>query len=472
MKKIPVSGGAPLAICDAGTSAGASWGADGTIVFAPSTTSGLWRVSAAGGEPKMLTSPDHTKGEYSHRHPQILPGGKGVLFTALGGFGWDESQVEVLRFDTGERSILVRGGNTGYFVAPGFLVYYRAGDLFAVPFNLAEMEVTGDTPVTVVEGVRQNNGPRGALYSVTAAGTLAYLPGVAGSGQFEARLAWVDRQGNIAPIPAPSRAYFSPVLSPDGKQVAVNITSGTVQIWIYDLARGTLTPLGSQETSNLNPIWTPDGKPVVYRSARDGNFNVYWRAADGSGSEERLTTSDNSQQPDSWSPDGQSLAFDEINPATGREIWMLRLSDRKAEPFLRSAFNQNDGEFSPDGRWLAYSSNESGGSEVYVQPYPGPGKKWQISVGGGNFPRWNPSRGELFYNSGDKTMVVDVVTSPTFSAGKPKLLYEGPDSGLPSPDGKRFLIVQSVEPPQPPTQIDIVLNWIEELRRLVHAGSK
>ncbi|MGB6198463.1 MAG: protein kinase [Candidatus Acidiferrales bacterium] len=471
MRKIPVSGGAPLAICDAGIDAGASWGADGTIVFAPSSNSGLWRVSAAGGEPKMLTTPDHTKGEYSHRYPQILPGGKGVLFTALGGMGWDESQVEMLRFDTGERSILVRGGNTGRFVAPGFLVYDRAGDLLAVPFNLARMEVTGDTPVTVVEGIRQNNGAVSALYSVSTAGTMAYLPAAAGSLQFERRLAWVDRQGNIEPIPAPPRAYSDAELSPDGKQVAVTIISGTVQIWIYDLARGTLTPLTTQQVSNGVPVWTPDGKRVAYRSSRDGNFNLYWRPADGSGSEERLTTSDNTQTPDSWSPDGQSLAFNEVNPTAGREIWMLRLSDRKPQPFLRSAFSEGGAEFSPDGRWLAYSSNESGGNEVYVQPYPGPGKKWQVSVGGGIGPRWNPNGRELFYNDGDKIMVVDVTTSPTFSAGQPRLLYEGP-GGPPSPDGKRFLTIQSVEPLRPATQIDIVLNWNEELKRLVHTGSK
>jgi serine/threonine protein kinase/Tol biopolymer transport system component len=474
MKKVPVGGGAPLTLCDAGsTSGGASWGPDGTIVFSPSAqagTAGLSRVPAAGGEAKVLTTPDIAKGEYSHRYPQILPDGKAVLFTALNGFGWDESRVELLRLDTGERRVLIRGGHTGRFLPTGQLIYYRSGALLAVPFDLARLEVTSNTHVTVADGVLQSGGAVGAAYAVSAASVLAYIPAVAR--QFEQRLVWVDRQGKIEPLAAPTRAYFQrAALSPDGQQVAVSITSGTDELWLYDLQRGSLTRLASEQASTLDPVWTPDGRRIAYRSNRTGNWNLYWRPVDGSGSEERLTTSDHNEMPFSWSPDGKVMAFTETNPTTS-DIWMLPLeSDRKPQPFLKTRFTNFGPHFSPDGRWLAYASDESGGTQVYVQPYPGPGRKWQISIDGGNAPEWNPKGRELFYRNGDKTMVVDVTTSPTFSAGKPRVLYDGP-AGVVSPDGQRFLAVQAVEPERPPTQINIALNWFEELKRRVPTANK
>jgi eukaryotic-like serine/threonine-protein kinase len=466
LKKVSLGSGAPLTVCDAGPSGGASWGADDSIVFAPSSTSGLWRVSAAGGEPQMLTNPDPTKGEYSHRYPQILPGGKAVLFTALNGFGWDETRVEVLRLDTRERRVLIQGGHTGRYVSSGHLIYYRAGALLAVPFDPTRLQVTSTAPVSIAEDVRQSGGTTGAAYSSSAGGTLAYIPAAGGSRQFEQRLVWVDRQGRIEPLPAPPRAYAGAALSPDGRQVGVYITSGVEELWIYDLLRGALSRLTSGQGSSRNPVWTPDGTRVAYRSNRGGPWNMYWRPSDGSGSEERLLTSDSNQTPRSWSSDGQLLAFDELNATTGYDIWVLRLRDRKAQPFLRTPFTEDAPHFSPDGRWLAYVSDESGGAEVYVQPYPGPGGKWRISTDGGGTPQWNPNGRELFYVSGDKTMVVDIATVPTFRAGKPRLLYQGP-SGDPSPDGQRFLAVQPVEPEQPPTQIHVMLNWFEELKRLV-----
>jgi Tol biopolymer transport system component len=477
LKKVSIHGGVPVTLCDAGLGAGASWGTDDTIVFVPTRDSGLWRVPAAGGKAQVLTTPDPAKGEYSHRYPQILPGGRGVLFTALHGFGWDESRIELLRLDTKERNILVRGGHTGRYIPGGYLIYYRAGSLLAVPFNLARLELTSTAPVTVGDGARQSRGSMGADYSVSTTGTLAYIS--ANPHQFESRLVWVDRQGVVQPIPAPPRGYSSPALSRDGKLVAVNVTSDTEQLWTYDLARGTLTQLPSEQGSSREGVWTADGKRVAYRSNRAGTWNLFWRSSDGSGSEERLTTSDKHHIPDSFSPDGQLLAFEESNPTTGEDIWVLRLGDpsassgqaRKVEPFLRTPFNESDAQFSPDGRWLAYASDESGGYEVYVQPYPGPGGKWRVSSGGGNTPRWNPNGRELFYQSGDKMMTVDVTTSRSFSAGTPKMLFEGQDLGWDvSPDGQRFLMVKPVEQQPAATQINIVLNWFEELKRRVPAG--
>jgi serine/threonine-protein kinase len=388
MKKAPVADGAPLSVCESGVG-GASWGTDDTIVFSDGVH--LLGVSAAGGKPKILTTPDFAKGEYSHRYRQILPGGKDVMFTALDGCGWDESRIEVLRLDTGERRVLIRGGHTGRFLPSGHLVYYRAGALLAVPFDLAHIEVKGNAPVTVADGVLQNNGTIGAAYAVSTTGVLAYIPAL-GAHQFEQRLVWVDRGGKIEPLAAAARTYSNAALSPDGQHVAVSITSSTSVLWIYDLTRGSLTQLTSEQSTSSNPLWTPDGRRVVYRSNKAGIWNLYWRPADGSGAEERLTTSDNSDTPYSWSPDGKVLAF-----AKGsHDIWILPLGgDRKAQPFLQTPSISTSPQFSPDGRWLAYISEESGGAQVYVQPYPGPGGKWQVSTDGGTLPQWNPNSREL-----------------------------------------------------------------------------
>jgi eukaryotic-like serine/threonine-protein kinase len=476
MKKVSINGGAPMTLCDAGNNGGASWGPDDTIVFASTRNSGLWRVSAAGGQPQELTTPDPATGEYSHRYPQVLPGAKGVVFTSLNGFGWDESRIELLRLDTRERRVLVHGGHTGRFVLSGHLIYYRAGSLLAVPFDLARMQVTGNAPVTIASGVRQSSGAVGADYSVSSGGTLVYVS--ASPRQFESQLVWVDRQAKVQTIPAPPRAYSGPALSRNGKQVAVTITSDTEQLWTYDLARGALSQLTSEQSSNRDAVWTPDGKRVAYRSNRAGSWNMFWRPIEGSGSEERLRTSDRLNEPYSFSPDGRLLVFSEVDPATGVDIWVLRLGDHTAQPLLRTPFNETAARFSPDGRWLAYASDESGGFEVYVQPYPGPGGKWRVSSGGAGAPRWNPNGRELFYVSGDKMMAVEVTTSPSFSVGMPHMLFEEPNfnNGVfnwdVSPDGQRFLMVKPVEEQQAATHLDVVLNWFEELKQKVPTGKK
>ena len=261
------------------------------------------------------------------------------------------------------------------------------------------------------------------------------------------------------------------------------------QTLLYDLSRETLTRLTFEGNANLNPVWTPDGKRIAFESNREGPYNVFWQLADGSGGLERLTTSEYLHAPMSWSPDGQLLAFVEVTPTTGVDIWVLRMGDpspgsgqvRKAQPFLRTPFNEGAARFSPDGRWLAYISDESGRFEVYVQSYPGPGGKWQISTEGGTEPVWTRNGRELFYRSGDKMMAVDVATQPGFAAGKPRMLFEGPyePAQIPvanydvSPDGQRFLMLKPVEQAQAaPTQINVVLNWFEELKRRVPPGTK
>jgi dipeptidyl aminopeptidase/acylaminoacyl peptidase len=207
---------------------------------------------------------------------------------------------------------------------------------------------------------------------------------------------------------------------------------------------------------------------------------MFWQPADGSGGAERLSVSEYQQVDGSWSPDGQVLAFVEVNPTTGRDIWTLRVSgDRKPQPFLRTQFNETTPQFSPDGRWLAYASDESGRYEIYVQPYPGPGGKWQISTEGGTEPVW-AHNGEIFYRSGEKMIAVETTTTPIFSAGKPKVLFAGqyapslltaPNYDV-SPNGQRFVMIKEDEQAATATQINVVLNWFEELKRRVPTGTK
>lgn len=480
LKKVSVNAGAIQILCDApggGGGQGGSWGPDNSIYFALTSVSGLWKVSAAGGTPTEVTRLDRSNGEVSHRWPQLLPGGKAVLFTVWTGPGWDQRQIHAQSLETGERHLLVRGGDTGRHVSTGQLVYAARGDaLMAVPMDLGRLEVTGAAPVPLAEQVR--GGGEGVHYAVSNLGELAYVPGSVR--RFEHRLVWVDRKGAVEPLSAPTREYVNAAISPDGSQAAVEIYAGTLGVWIYDFSRATLIPFTTPNSSSQAPVWTPDGSRVVYRGTRGGFRNLFWKDVDATSEEERLTTKeDTNQTPGSWSPDRTWLAFSETSQSTGTDIWLLHLNgDRKPQAFLATQFDERNPRLSPDGRWLAYTSNESGRMEVYVQPFPGPGGKRLISTEGGTEPVWSRNGRELFYLSGDKFMAVDIATQPTLSAGSPRLLFEGRyvtsltgSSGYDiSPDGQRFLRVQAIEPDLPATQINVVFNWFEELKQRVPAA--
>jgi eukaryotic-like serine/threonine-protein kinase len=484
LKKISVSGGAALTLGDAVFPRGANWGSQGTIAFAPTNGSVLKHVPEGGSTPQSLTR--FEKGESSHRWPEFLPGGKAVLFAAGQAAGnWINTQVAVQLVGTGERRNLIQGGTSPHYALSGHLVYVQGGSLMAVPFDPQRLTVVG-AAAPVVEGVMQSPVSGGAQYSFSATGSLVYVSG--GVHAAQNRLVWVNRNGTEQPLAAPARAYLNPRLSPDGQRVAVGITEQDSQVWLYDLSRETLTRFTFEGNSNQYPVWKPDGKRIAFQSNKEGVPNLFWQLADGSGALERLTTSEDTQTANSWSPDGQ-LAFIEINPTTGWDIWVLQMGGpsagteqaRKALAFLRTPFNESAPRFSPDGRWLAYVSDESGRFEIYVQPYPGPGGKWQISTEGGTEPVWNPNGRELFYRSGDKMMAVDIATQPSFAAGKPKVLFAGQYVPTPvtfpnydvSPDGQRFLMLKPSDAAEAaPTQINVVLNWFEELKQKVPTGKK
>jgi serine/threonine-protein kinase len=477
LMKVSVSGGAALTLGDAAFPRGVSWSSHGMIGFVPTNVSVLRQMSDAGGAPESLTRLE--KGEVSHRWPEFLPGGKAVLFVAgSSAINWNNAKVVVQSVGTRERVDLVQGGTQPQYSPSGHLVYAQGGNLMAVPFDPQRLAVSG-TAAPVVEGVLQSAFSGATQYSISATGTLVYVSG--GLQSVQSKLVWVNRNGAEQPVAAPAHAYMFPRLAPDGRRVAVGITEQGTQNWLYDLSRDTLTRLTFEGKANLGPIWTPDGKRVAFNSDKEGPPNLFWQLADGSGGLERLTTSQFAQTPSSWSPDGQLLAFIEINPTTGVDVMVLRLGDRKVQPFLQTPFNETSPRFSPDGRWLAYISDESGRFEIYAQPYPGPGGKWQISTEGGSEPLWNPNGRELFYRSGDKIMAVEIITQPSFSAGKSKVLFGGSYQPTPatltnydvSPDGQRFLMLKPSEQAQAaPTQINVVLNWFEELKHKVPTGNK
>jgi Tol biopolymer transport system component len=469
LTKVLVSGGTAVTLGDTTFPLGATWGNQRMIAFEFSLTGALQQVSESGGTPQSLTRLE--KGDTSQRWPEFLPGGKAVLFTA----GLAPTQVAVVSVGTGQRRNLIPGGTQPRYAPSGHLVYAQGGNLMAVPFDPERLTVTG-TPLSVVEGVVQSPSSGAVQYSVSSTGSLVYVPGGAEAAQ--RRLVWVDHKGLEQALAAPVRPYRNPRLSPDGQRVAVAIEEPKQTIWLYDVARDNLTPLTYEGSVNLMGAWTPDEKRIAFLSNKEGPVNLFWQLADGSGGLQRLTTTEYTQAPSSWSPDGQLLAFYERNPTTGWDIWVLRMSDHKALPFLNTSANEGAPQFSPDGRWLAYVSDASGRFEMYVQPYPGPGGKRQITTEGGTEPMWNPKGRELFYRSGNKMMAVDIETQPSFAASKPHILFEGPYLPAPamlpnydvSPDGQRFLMLKPAESAQGvPTQINVVLNWSEELKRLVPA---
>jgi serine/threonine-protein kinase len=372
---------------------------------------------------------------------------------------------------TGDGKSLVQGGTQPRYAATGHLLYAQSGALMAAPFNTQQVALTG-APVRALEGVMQSKISGAAQYSVSSTGTLVYLAGgLVGS---ESKMAWVSRNGEAQVLPASPHTYQFPRVSPDGRRVAVSIADEESHIWAYDVSRDTLTRLTFEGTANTTSAWSPDGTRIAFRSNREGGFTLYWQAFDDSSAVERLTTADYTHSPSSFSPDGQLLAYMEQNPDTGRDVWVLNLADRTAKPFLQKSYEETAPKFSPDGKWLAYCSHESGRREIYVQPYPGPGGKLQISTDGGQEPVWNPKGGELFYRSGNTVMVVDIETESGFSAGNPRTLFEGPylltSASFPfydvSPDGEHFLMLKPVESEtSAPTQIHVVLNWFEELKQ-------
>jgi len=473
LKKVSINGAAPITLVDSQLTLGSSWSSDGEIAYSAQGRP-IQQISDAGGNVQPVTQLQ--KGELAHTFPEFLPGHTGVLFNieagenVTGSIAVQGEKIAVQVLKTGERRELVPSGFMPRYAPSGQIVYIQGPNLMAAPFDLRGLAIAGSA-VSVIEGVRPWQ------YTFSPSGSLAYAPGGAQAPQL--RLAWVDRKGTEQALPTPAHNYVFPRISPDGRRIAADIEETDSQIWIFDPGRDTLSRLTFEKANSYDPVWSPDGKRIVFKGA--GN-RLYWLPSDGSSAAEPLTPNAFSinDVPLSWSSDGQYLAFTQDGVNRNRSIWTLSIKDRKAEPFGRSLRRDSAPQFSPDGHWIAYDSTESGRNEIYVRPFPGPGGKYQISTGGGTEPAWNPKGHELFYRNREKMMAVQVATQPTFSAGEPKLLFEASYVVSPrsapnydvSPDGQRFLMLKTADAAPRPEQINVVLNWFEELKQRVPSGTK
>jgi len=485
LKKVSVEGGVPITLCDLPAwFYGANWGRD-NIVFTDKYDSGLSIVSAEGGKPEILTKPDPKREEISHRLPSWLPNGKAVLFTVMR-HEWDSQPcLALLRLDTRDWRVLLQDAADARYVPTGHLVFLRQGTLMAVRFDLARMEVVGQ-PVAMVENVMQAFtsssfvGHAGAgQFGISDTGSLIYIAGGIVPATIDS-LVWVDHKGSEQPVTALQRTFFAPRLSPDGQRIAYIDWGQECRLGVYDLGRGTNDRL-TGEGRVYYTTWSPDGKRLLFSWHKSMQSNLYWQPYDGSSPMERLTTTEYDQRPGSWSSDGKTVALAESPAGANWDIAVMDVPSRRVTPFLNSQFNEQYPEFSPDGRWIAYSSDESKRYEVYVRPFPGPGMKCLVSSEGGQEPVWARNGKQLFYRWEDQMWVVDVRTDGGFAPSKPRLLFEKPGygSGYPiraydlSLDGQRFLMVKEGQRKSTPvTEMTLVQNWFEELKRLVPTGKK
>ncbi|HKA37727.1 MAG TPA: protein kinase, partial [Thermoanaerobaculia bacterium] len=454
IKRIGVAGGTPLVVSEGGTSYGIAWGDDDLIWFGASD--GLMKVPASGG--KAVVGVPVQAGQLSLRRPQVLPGGKSLIFSALTA-GTPPSRIEAVSLDTGRRKTLVEVGFQPWYSATGHLIYIPSqlgGVPIALPFDARRLEVTGPPVPAPDEAI--------ASFTLSETGTLAYIAAV--GGQFNS-LALLDRTGRAQLLPSPPHVFEQPRFSPDGKSVAVSTREGDPDVWIYGLDRGTLLRFTTDPEEDETPVWSPDGRRIAFRRG----LKILMKAADGGGPEETVATSNLNWHIGSFTPDSRALVVYALGK-NGEDIFTLPLDSKTGPtPFLQTPANEKAPAISPDGRWIAYCSDETGRDEIYVQAYPGPGGKVQVSTESGAEPVWARNGRELFYRKADKMMAVEVSTQPSFSASTPRLLFEGRFTrghrGYTnydvSPDGNRFLMIQGQESGSSP--IHVVLDWSAELTR-------
>ena len=445
---------------DAEFSAGAAWGADDRITFV--RAGALWQVPASGGPAKQLTTLDSGKRELLHAWPSVIAQGRILLFVSITGSSRGASHVEALSLATGRRRVIVESGTFPLYAPSGHLVFFRDGALLGAPFDVDRMEVTGPV-VRVLENLAVGTTMDAPFAALSNAGSLAYAPSDAGT----TRLVWVSRQGVEQPITETPRRYQYPRLAPDGRRTVVTADG---DLWIQDIARATLTRLTSEQTvGNAFPVWTPDGTRVLFRTLT----GMYWTAADGSGHPEAIAGSLSGDLPCSVSRDGDTLAFLRQTAQSSRDIYVLSLHGQpRPRPVVSTSAFEGGAQFSPDGHWMAYASDESGQMQVYVRPFPGPDRRWPVSTHGGTQPMWNRNGKEIFYRIGNKMMVVDVSGSADLTLSQPRQLFDQryvfQNVSLAnydvSPDGQRFVMVKDEAGSG---RLNVVLNWTEELKRLV-----
>jgi serine/threonine protein kinase len=469
LNKIDASGGPPQALCAAPDGRGGTWNNQGTIIFTPGSETGLMRVDAGGGTPVPLTTLQLQQS--SHRWPQFLPDGKHYIYFAhsnnafQSGIYWGELGSE--------KSTLLFRNESGAIYAPGYLLFVRDNTLMAQRFDSSKLALEGDAH-PLADHVAVNTDIWAPVVTASNHGELLYQGGSVGGGS---QLLWYDRSGKQEASVFPDDGnYWNPALSPDGASLALAINNnGVSDIWVVDLTRNTKTRLTFGPSDSVVPVWWPDGKSIVYAAGASGSPSAILRKnADGTGTAETLLTADGPIFPFSVSPDGRYVVYMFLarQSKTNFDIWALPMfGDRKPFPVVQTQFLDVTPAVSPDGKWIAYANNESGGMQVYLQPFPsGPGK-WQVSVAGGYTPAWRRDGRELYYANDQQLMAVDVTEKGgSLQLGTPHLLFKAPMVDGPagpysaSADGQRFLIHQSVI--QASTEpLTLVTNWPADLKK-------
>ena len=465
LKRTPVSGGPPQVICDAPTGADGTWSEDGTILFDGRRPDPILQVPAGGGIATPRVEGPGEARTATVGWPQFLPGGKSFLYVRDG----DQPDVMLASLDGGEGRKVLAGQSRVEYAPPGYLLYVRESTLVAHPFDAESGELTGDPmPLAQDLGV---DAIGLAHFSASRNGVLVFRGGEAGGGAYQ----WVDRNGQPEAAPLMDAADFGAFdLSPDGRWLAFERRgSEGSDIWIRDLTRGTSSRFTFADGDDTAPLWSPDGTRIAFATASENGPRPAVKSVGGAGEKKLLLdAAGGAQFPSSWSPDGRHLLYIEFNQEGSVDSGVLDLEgDGETRPFRKSPFFDVRARFSPDGRWVAYQSNESGRGEVYVQPFEGLGRKWQISTAGGREPEWNPRGGELYYLSPELSLMrVDVNTGAAFEAGIPEPLFTANLRPLRtinnrysiSRDGQRILLLGSLsEDSTPPTTV--VLNWTQEL---------
>jgi Tol biopolymer transport system component/tRNA A-37 threonylcarbamoyl transferase component Bud32 len=469
LKKIEAASGPALVLCDAGDGRGGTWNREGVILFEPHFREPLFRVSAEGGKPAAVTKFDESRRETTHRFPLFLPDGKHFLYEAASHTVGTDSELHAIYFGSldGTPPRLVVNARSRPAYAAGHLLFVRQKTLMAQPFDSGSGKVSGEA-FPIVENVQEDPGFYTAVFTISDNGVLAYQQSGGSADQY--RLAWFDRAGKKVEELGAKGNVWAPRISHDGRRVAFTI-GDPGDLWLEDLSRHVTTRITFDPADDNNPTWSPDDSRIYFLSMRSGGGDIYGKPSSGTGGDELAFSSSGVKAPASVSPDGRFLLFSALNPKTKWDLEVLSLPDRKASAFLKTDFDENLGNFSPDGKWITYASNESGRFEVYVQPFPGPGGKWQISSSGGTMPVWRRDGKEIFYLGADrKLMAVPVRTGDVFEPGTPVALFDArlkddPDRHFDvSADGQRFLLTTPIGDETAPP-ITLVQNWTALLRR-------
>ncbi len=454
LKRIAANGGPVQTLAPVKEGRGGVWSPDGKIIYAPDFRGGLSVVPAAGGESVELTEVDMERGETAHRFPVLLPDGEHVLFlsqTAEGGSRFDDSRIEVVSIETGERRPVLDANSSVTYSSSGHLLFWRDGSLMVVAFDAGSASVEGD-PVPVAEDIAYT-GNEYAVFSISQTDHLVYWAGASTGAQ--TRLYVMDREGNQIGDPSPPDLHGQVAVSHDGRRAAYRGADNTT-LWIRDLSRGTSTRFTFEDGDHFSPLWSPDDKSIVYTTNRSGIHQVFRKLSSGLGGEELIVELEEENSPDladlatwDWSKDGRYLSMDIQNRDTDVDISLFDLQEQKLTTLIQSPFFESQGHFSPEGGWLAYSSGESGQFQVFIVPLSGQGGKFQVSTDGGLHPQWHPSGRSLFFLSPQiELMEVELELGEEVEIGLPKSLFrirhpfnsDAPYQVM--PDGETFLVNQ------------------------------